>query len=127
MHHHASPLGVWVGSQTIVHLSRPSTRRFPRYKFESSVDISLMRGEAPTTVEGFCQVLGEGGAGLRSEEPLSVHEILYVQIPFPKHPLRLPAVVRNQRGHDYGLEFLALGDPEREFIRNTCSVFPRVG
>jgi hypothetical protein len=116
-----------MGSPTIVYLSRPSNRRFPRYKFESSVDISLMRGETPTMVEGFCQVLGEGGAGLRSDEPLSVHEILYVEIPFPKQKLRLPAVVRNQRGHDYGLEFLAMGTPEREFIRNTCSALPRVG
>jgi len=113
-------------SPAIVHLSRPSSRRFPRYKFESSVDISLMRGETPTMVEGFCQVLSEGGAGLRTDEPLSVHEILYVQIPFPEHPLRLPAVVRNQRGHDYGLEFLALGNPERELIRKAVSGFPQL-
>jgi hypothetical protein len=90
------------------------------------VDISLMRGETPTMVEGFCQVLSEGGAGLRSDEPLNVHEILYVQIPFPEHPLRLPAVVRNQRGHDYGLEFLALGNPERDLIRKTISGFPQL-
>jgi hypothetical protein len=86
-----------------------------------------MRGETPVVVQGFCNVLGEGGAGVRSSEPMSVDEIVYLQIPLPNRPLRLPASIRYQHGADYGLEFLALGNQEREFIRNTISAFPQVG
>jgi hypothetical protein len=102
-------------------------RRFPRYKFEAGVSIGVLRGTAPQDVTGFCMSLGEGGAGVRTDEPLSVDEIVYLQIPLPVRPLRLPASVRYQHGHDYGMEFLALGVTEREYIRSACSALPRVG
>jgi len=41
--------------------------------------------------------------------------------------MRLPAAVRNQRDNEYGVEFLAVDKPDREFLRNTCSAYPRVG
>ena len=104
-----------------------TNRRFPRYKYEASVNIGILRGTSPTSVKGVCTVLGEGGAGVRTSEPLSVDEIVYLQIPLPHRPLQLPATVRYQHGADYGVEFLALGATEREFIRTTCSAFPRVG
>jgi len=116
-----------VRRRAIAYLNRPTKRRYPRYKFESGIGISVIRGETPQMVKGFCEVLGEGGAGLRTDEKLRVHEILYVQIPFPGRQLRLPAAVRNQRGHEYGVEFLALDKPDREFLRNTCSAYPKVG
>ena len=113
--------------RAIAYLNRPTQRRFPRYKFESTIGISVIRGETPQMVKGFCEVLSEGGAGLRTGEKLRVHEILYVQIPFPDRPMRLPAAVRNQRGDEYGVEFLAVDKPDREFLRNTCRAFPKVG
>lgn len=105
----------------------PQKRRFPRYKFEASLDIGILRGTTPQEVKGFCMVLGEGGAGIRTDEPLSVDEIVYLQIPLPVRPLRLPASVRYQNGPEYGMEFLAMGVTEREYIRSACSALPRVG
>jgi PilZ domain len=102
-------------------------RRYPRYKYEAPVGIAILRGTTAVNVTGVCTVLGEGGAGVRTTEQLSVDEIVYVQIPLPHRPLRLPATVRYQHGPDYGVEFLALGATEREFIRSSCSSFPRVG
>jgi len=87
----------------------------------------VIRGETPQVVKGFCEVLSEGGAALRTAEKLKVHEILYVQISFPGRHMRLPAAVRNQRDNEYGVEFLAVDKPDREFLRNTCSAYPRVG
>ena len=78
-------------------------------------------------IGGLCRVLGEGGAGLSTDEKLNVHEILYVEIPLPNRQLRLPAAVRNQRGQEYGVEFLSLAKPEREFLRTAFSAFPQVG
>jgi len=111
----------------MAHLNEPQKRRFARYKFEASVNIGLLRGATPTNVDGFCTVLGEGGAGVRTGEQLKIDEIVYLQIPLPDRPLQLPASVRYQNGPDYGVEFLGLGGTEREFIRSTCSLFPRVG
>jgi hypothetical protein len=79
-------------------------------------------------VGGLCKVLGEGGAALYSDEKLGMHEILYVEIPLPNRQLRLPAAVRNQHGrHEYGVEFLSLAKPEREFLRTTFASLPQVG
>jgi PilZ domain len=102
-------------------------RRFPRYKFESNVNISVLRGDTPTMVEGLCRVLSEGGAALYSDEKLGMHEILYVEIQLPHRELRLPAAVRNQQGQQYGVEFLALAKPERELLRSTFTSLPQVG
>ena len=111
----------------MAHPNEVTRRRFPRYKFETGVLIGLMRGDTPTMVEGFCTILGEGGAGVRTKEQLKVDEIVYLQIPLPKRLLKLPASVRYQHGSDSGFEFLALGTAERKFIRDSCRSFPRVG
>jgi hypothetical protein len=102
-------------------------RRFPRYKFEARLNIGILRGTTPQDVKGFCMVLGEGGAGIRTDQRLSVDEIVYLQIPLPVRALRLPASVRYRNGPEYGMEFLALGVTEREYIRSACSALPRVG
>ncbi len=112
---------------TIAQLYQPTKRRFPRYRYESSVNISVLRGDTPTIVGGMCKVLGEGGASLYSDEKLGMHEILYVEIPLDSRDLRLPAAVRNQHDHEYGVEFLALAKPERELLRTTFSSLPQVG
>src|SRR5688572_10287944 len=102
-------------------LHTPQKRRFPRYKFDGTVKIGILRGAVQQNVQGLCTVLGEGGAGVRTSEQLSVDEIVYLQIPLPSRPLRLPASVRHRNGPEYGVEFLALGPTEREYIRSACS------
>ena len=117
----------WPRSNAIAEHYKPTKRRFPRYKFESGVNISVLRGDTPTMIEGLCKILGEGGASLQSDEKLGMHEILYVEIPLPDRELRLPAAVRNRHNHEYGVEFLALAKPERELLRNTFTSLPQVG
>ena len=102
-------------------------RRFARYQFEEDIVIGLLRGETPTYTGGHLIDLAEGGAGVRTSGKLDIGEIVDIQIPLPLGPLRLPACVRYQRGSEYGVEFVALGIPEREYIRNACSSLRRVG
>jgi hypothetical protein len=105
----------------------PHKRRFPRYQFEQEIVIGLLRGELPSYTDGRAIDLAEGGAGVRTSGLLDVGEIVDLQIPLPLGALRLPACVRYQRGAEYGFEFVALGIPEREYIRNACSSLRRIG
>ena len=105
----------------------PHKRRFPRYQFEAEIIIGLLRGAAPSYAGGRAIDLAEGGAGVRTSGLLDLGEIVDLQIPLPLGPLRLPACVRYQRGSEYGFEFVALGIPEREYIRNACSSLLRIG
>jgi PilZ domain len=102
-------------------------RRFARYLFEEDIVIGLLRGQMPTYTDARSIDLAEGGAGVRTSGKLDIGEIVDLQIPLPLGPLRLPACVRYQRGSEYGVEFVALGIPEREYIRNACSSLRRIG
>ena len=102
------------------------SRRFCRYKCAKGVSIGIMRGDAPSYAAGYCLNLGEGGMGARASEELNVGEVVHLRIELPVGPLRVPACVRYQNGSEYGFEFLALGIPERDYIRDACTSLGRV-
>ena len=51
---------------------------------------------------------------------LNIGEIVDVQIELPVGPLRVPACVRYDNKSAFGLEFIALGIAERDYIRDAC-------
>jgi len=102
-------------------------RRFPRFQFHETVRIGVTKGEIPTYVEGRGVDLAEGGAGVTTGTKLQIGDTVHLQIPLAPEPLRLPARVCYQYGSEYGFEFLALGIPEREYIRESCKLLMRVG
>ena len=101
-------------------------RRFPRFRCDESVTIRVMREEKPKFLHGRAATLGEGGIGVHISEELTVGDVIDLQILLPVGPLHVPASVRYQSGSVFGCEFLALGMPEREYIRNACTQLPRI-
>ena len=102
-------------------------RRFPRFQFHESVRIGITKGDAPTYVEGHAIDLAEGGAGVTTSTKLEIGDTVHLQIPLTPEPLHLPARVCYQYGAEYGFEFVALGIPEREYIREKCKSLLRIG
>jgi len=102
-------------------------RRFPRFQFHENVRIGISRGEIPTYVDGRGVDLAEGGAGISTSTKLQVGDTVHLQIPLAPEPLHLPARVCYQYGTEYGFEFVALGIPEREYIRESCKLLMRIG
>ena len=89
--------------------------------------IGITKGEPPHYVEGRAVDLAEGGAGVTTTVKLVVGDTVHLQIPLAPGPLQVPARVCYQYGTEYGLEFIALGISEREFIRENCKSLLRVG
>jgi PilZ domain len=102
-------------------------RRFPRFQFHEHVRIGITKGDVPTYVEGRGVDLAEGGAGVTTSAKLVVGDTVHLQIPLAPGPLHLPARVCYHFGAEYGLEFVALGISEREYIRENCKFLMRVG
>jgi len=102
-------------------------RRFPRFQFHQHVRIGITKGDVPTYVEGRGVDLAEGGAGVTTSAKLEVGDTVHLQIPLAPGPLHLPARVCYHYGAEYGLEFVALGISEREYIRESCKSLLRVG
>ena len=102
-------------------------RRFPRFLFDEEIRIAVLLEETTTYIHAQCIDLGEGGAGVRTNSDLPMGETVHLQIPLSSGALRLPAYVRYRAGSNYGFEFLALGDAEREYIRNACTSLVRIG
>ena len=102
-------------------------RRFPRFQFHESVRIGITKGEPPTYVDGRGVDLAEGGAGVTTNTRLEIGDTVHLHIPLAPAPLLLPARVCYQYGSEYGFEFVALGIPEREYIRESCKSLMRIG
>src|SRR5690242_2629946 len=102
-------------------------RRFARFQFHESVRIGITRRGMPTYVDGRAVDLAEGGAGVTTGTKLEIGDTVHLQIPLTPEPLHLPARVCYQYGAEYGFEFVALGIPEREYIRERCKSLLRIG
>ena len=102
-------------------------RRFPRFQFHESVRIGISKGNVPTYVDGRAIDLAEGGAGITTSMKLEIGDTVHLQIPLAPDPLHIPARVCYQYGAEYGFEFVALGIPEREYIRENCKSLLQIG
>lgn len=102
-------------------------RRFPRFQFHERVKIGVIKGDAPTYIDGRAVDLAEGGAAVTTSTRLEVGDTVHLQIPLRPEALHLPARVCYQYGSEYGFEFVALGMPEREYIRESCKSLMRIG
>ena len=102
-------------------------RRFPRFQFHENVKIGISKGEGPIYVDGRAVDLAEGGAGVTTTSKLDIGDTVQLQIPLWPSPLHLPARVCYRYGSEYGFEFVALGIPEREYIRESCKSLMRIG
>jgi hypothetical protein len=97
-------------------------RRWRRYKVDLSVRMKAWRGGAFQTVEGHGSDVCEGGLALAVPTDLQVGEsvTLEVRLPYSEHPLMLSGAVRNVKAGTYGIEFVGLGEQQRQAIIRLC-------
>jgi hypothetical protein len=94
-----------------------SSRRWNRVRFDGRVHMRSSAQDAEIAVRSY--ELSEGGMSLFVLDTLEIGSGAHLRFTLPGGgaELQLAAVVRNQRGFRCGLEFTALGDPERERLR----------
>jgi hypothetical protein len=80
--------------------------------------VNFLHGDHYQTVEGHSRNLSEAGIGLLLAAELSIGDVAALSLCLPKlaSPLELRAVVRYRQGYQYGFEFLALTDEQRQAL-----------
>jgi c-di-GMP-binding flagellar brake protein YcgR len=93
-------------------------RRCPRYRIDFRLKLNYLQGDYYQTIEGHSRNLSEAGIGMLLAAELSIGDVAALSLCFPKlaSPLELRAVVRYRHGYQYGFEFLALTDEQRQAL-----------
>jgi TonB family protein len=95
------------------------TRKVPRYKLAVPLRITVLRSGVPDDIPGRTLEIGEGGVGVTAAVQLLQGESVRVEflLPHMTTPVRATAVVRYQREHCFGLQFLRLPVEQQSIIR----------
>ncbi len=85
-------------------------RRYPRFRSEFPVQVTLLSGEEHQHLEAHCRDLSEAGIGLLIAAELKPGEVASLGFSIPGMPdtWDVRAVLRHRRGFHYGFEFLSL-------------------
>lgn len=85
-------------------------RRYPRFRCEFPVTVTLFSGEAHRRLDGRCKDLSAAGIGILIAEEVSLGEVasLAFSLPDQTESWTVRAVLRHRRGYHYGFEFLSL-------------------
>ncbi len=89
-------------------------RRYPRYRSEFPVFVTLLSGEERQQFDAHCRDLSQAGIGVLVAAELAMGEVvsLVFSLPGVPQPWDVRAVLRHRRGYHYGFEFLALSDQQ---------------
>ena len=99
-------------------------RRFPRYRLDTRIQMSVFREGVTTALWGRTGELGQDGVGATLSGELKVGEVVSMEFPVPVPPyfLKVRAVVRYSEGLRCGFEFLIVTEEQREMLRRACEV-----
>ena len=94
-------------------------RRYPRYRAEFAVTLTLLSSEGRQSLDAHCKDLSVAGIGVLIAEELNLGEVVALAFspPGSSDPWELRAVLRHRRGYHYGFEFLSLSDQQGEVLR----------
>jgi c-di-GMP-binding flagellar brake protein YcgR len=105
-------------------------RRFPRFRCEFPVTVTLFSGEAHRRLDGRCKDLSAAGIGILIAEEISQGEVASLVFSLPDQSLpdqpqlwTVRAVLRHRRGYHYGFEFLSLSSQQSKTL---ADYFPRL-
>lgn len=103
-------------------------RRYPRYRLEVRVTVTVTRAEGRVSLWGRCADISEGGLGCTLAGELLEGESVNLEftLPLEREPLRARAVVRHRAGFHYGLEFVLPTPEQQDKIRLLSRNLPRV-
>jgi PilZ domain len=99
-------------------------RRFPRYRLDSRIQVSVFRDGRTTSCWGRTNEIGQDGIGATLSGELQAGEVVSLEFPIPLAPnvIKLRAVVRYCDGLRCGFEFLVVTDEQRSTLRQLCVV-----
>jgi c-di-GMP-binding flagellar brake protein YcgR len=89
-------------------------RRYPRYRCEFPVAVSLFLGDGHQELSAHCRDLSEAGIGVLIAAELKPGEVVSLTFALPEtsQPWDIRAVLRHRRGFHYGFEFLSLSSQQ---------------
>jgi len=102
-------------------------RRYPRYRTEFPVTLTLLSSEGHQSLDAHCRDLSVAGMGVLIAEELNVGEVVALAFALPGSALvwELRAVLRHRRGYHYGFEFLAVSKHQSESLGDYLSRLER--
>ena len=99
-------------------------RRFPRYRFDARIQLSVFRDGRVATCWGRTNELSQDGIGATFSNELRSGEVVSLEFAIPLIPrvMKLRAVVCYSDGLRAGLEFLIVTEEQRLLLRQGCVV-----
>ena len=100
----------------------PYTRRWWRYEVNVPIRVILRNLMKTTIVQGRAFSLSNGGMGMFAGTELKPGDEVSVEFtpPYSSPPLRVEAKVHNRAGYNYGVEFMAEDNAQREEVAQFC-------
>jgi hypothetical protein len=92
-----------------------------RYVFRGRFHIRVQRGKQRVLLEGWIRDLGEAGLGGYVAEELRLGEAVTLAIPLLSSRLTIPSKVTRCMGTEYGFQFVALSQDQRNQIRQAIA------
>lgn len=98
-------------------------RRWPRYKIDVRLKVSVAESKNSNTAFGRGNNLSHGGMGayIPCAIPVGAKVLLEVSFPYSVAEVKVTAVVRSCEGFRYGLEFVDMPGDARALIEKNCS------
>ena len=95
-----------------------SVRRWQRYKVNVPIRVIVWRAMKASIFDGRGTSLSEGGMALFAGAELRPGDEVAVEFtpPFSSPPIRVDAKVCNRTGYQYGVEFLAVDQAQRQRV-----------
>jgi PilZ domain len=99
-----------------------SVRRWPRFKVSLSMRLILQGPGGAEYMYAHGRDISEGGMAVYVPTELNIGDSVALELilPYSQEKLLLKAFVRNREGFRYGIEFIDLGQRERDIIANGC-------
>ena len=99
-------------------------RRFPRYRLDARIQLSVFRDGVTTSLWGRTSELGQDGVGATLSGELKVGEVVSLEFPIPVPPyfMKVRAIARYSEGLRCGFEFLIVTNEQRETLLRVCEV-----
>lgn len=99
-------------------------RRFPRWRLDVRIQVSVFREGVTASLWGRTNELGADGIGATLTGELAVGEVVAMEFPIPVAPyiMKVRAIVRYSHGLRCGFEFLIVTGEQRETLCRTCEV-----
>jgi len=99
-------------------VSERRQRRYPRYRAEFPVTVTLFSGQERESLDAHCRDISEAGIGVLIAADLPLGDVASLAFSIPGTPERIDvrAVLRCRRGYQYGFEFLSLSSQQGKVL-----------